>query len=395
MAANNHRILIRNGRIFDPAQGIDRIGDLSMFKNRIVDTLPGDGSNLMVIDADGDLVVPGLIDFHAHLGFGSSELGFDPDLICLPNGVTSVVDAGTRGISSIHQMATEIVPAARTNIKCLLNVSPTGIVSSKYPECIDPRHFDLEQVRYCFEKYPKVLIGLKLRLMPSTLTDFTQTGLAPLTGALELAERLGVRLAVHVTDPPCPYRDIVDQLRPGDILVHPYQGMGQTILDGRGEVDPCLKAAQARGVLLDLAGARLNQSYAVARQAIAAGLAPNIFSTDLTRDSVFMKPVFSLPYILSTYLNLGVPLADLIRGCTATPARLMNQAGEIGTLATGAIADVCILKQRRLRLEFADWFGNAFTGDTLLEPRATIREGRLVHLAMDVRQEFIRTGPLA
>jgi dihydroorotase len=390
MAAYNHRILIKNGHIYDPGQGSDRIGDLAMFKNRIVDQLPDDGTNLMIIDAEGDLVLPGLIDFHTHVGFGVSEIAIDTDAAFLPNGVTATVDAGTRGIANIHQMAAEVVPTTTTTIKCLLNLSATGIVTGKYGECIDPKYFDLEQIRFCFEKYSHVLIGLKLRLMKDTLPDFEQTGLAPLIAALEIAERLGVFLAVHITNPPCPYKDMVNLLRPGDILVHPFQGSGTTIMDENGNIDPCLHDAKKRGVIFDLAGGRTNQSYAVAKKAIANGLVPDVFSTDLVRDSVYMKPVFSLPYILSTYRNLGVPLADLIRGCTTLPAKLMGMEGKIGTLKTGAIADICIMKEKSVKLDFNDWYGNSFVGETILEPRVTIKDGRVVFMNMEVKQEVVR-----
>lgn len=387
MAANNHRVLIRNGHIYDPGHGIDYHGDLAMFKNQIVKEMPDDGTNLMIIDAEGDLVLPGLIDFHTHVGFGVSEIGINTDAAFLPNGVTSTVDAGTRGIANIDQMAREVVPATTTRIKCLLNLSPTGIVTAKYGECIDPRYFDLEQIRYCFEKYPDILIGLKLRLMKETLTDYDTAGLKSLSAALDIARELGVFLAVHVTNPPCPYKDIVDQLRAGDILVHPYQGNGRTILDENGEIEACLFEARKRGVLFDLAGARANQNYAIAGKAIAAGLVPDIYSTDLARDGVYMKPVFSLPYMLSTYRNLGIPLPDLITGCTTLPARLMGLESRIGTLTPGALADICVLRETRAPMTYVDWYGNSFTGDLMYEPRVTIKDGRVAFMSMTVKQE--------
>lgn len=389
MAANSHRLIIKNGHIYDPGNGIDRFGDLAMFKNRIVDVMPDDHTNLMIIDADGDLVVPGLIDFHTHIGCGTSEAAIDADTVFLPSGVTTAVDAGTKGVANIDQLAKEVVPSALSTIKCLINLSPTGIVTLKYGECIDPKYFDEEQIKYCLEKYPDIIIGLKIRIMKDTLPDYANTGLEPLRRAMEIAEHLGTFIAVHVTDPPCLYSEIVKHLRRGDILVHPYQAIGRTIIDENGNLDDSLLKAQKRGVLIDLAGARTNQSYLIAQKAIDQGFKPDIYSTDMVRDSVFMKPVFSLPYILSTYRNLGISTADLIKGCTSIPAQVMGMNGEIGTLAAGARADIAIFKEKDVNMEFVDWFDNRIQGNMIFEPRCTIKDGRLVSLNMEVRQHVI------
>ena len=394
MAANSHRLIIKNGHIYDPGNGIDRFGDLAMFKNRIVDVMPDDHTNLMIIDADGDLVVPGLIDFHTHIGYGTSEAAIDADTIFLPSGVTTVLDAGTKGAANIDQLAKEVVPSALSTIKCLINLSPTGIVTLKYGERIDPKYFDEEQMKYCLEKYPDTIIGLKIRIMKDTLPDYANTGLEPLRRAIEIAEHLGAFIAVHVTDPPCLYSEIVKHLRPGDVLVHPYQAVGRTIIDENGNLDGSLLEAKKRGVLIDLAGARTNQNYLIARKAIDQGFKPDIYSTDMVRDSVFMKPVFSLPYILSTYKNLGISTADLIKGCTSIPARVMGMEGEIGTLAAGARADIAIFKEKDVKMEFVDWFDNKIQGNMIFEPRCTIKDGRLVSLNMEVKQHVIHKLPL-
>ena len=388
MAANNHRLLIKNGHIYDPGAGIDYYGDLAMYKSRIVDKMPDDGTNIMIIDAEGDLVVPGLIDFHTHVGYGVSEAAIDADSIFLPSGVTTVMDCGTRGLGNMDQMAKEVAQRGFCTIKCLINVSPTGLMTLKYPECLDPKYFDEEQLRYFMEKYPDVIRGLKIRLMTETLPDYANTGLLPLQRAIEMAEHLGTFIAVHVTNPPCEYKDILDMLRPGDIFVHPYQGIGKTIIDENGKLVPGVMEAKKRGVIVDLAGARTNQDYEIAKKAMAQGFYPDIYSTDMARDSVYMKPVFSLPYILSTYRNLGASREDLFVGCTATPAKILGMDKDYGTLRPGAYADIAIFKEKEVDMDFVDWFDHHLHGTMIFEPRCTIKAGRLVYLAMDVKQEI-------
>jgi dihydroorotase len=55
-------LVIRGGRIFDPAQGIDRVGDLFIEEGKIA----REGTGTEEIRAKGLLVVPGLIDMHVH-----------------------------------------------------------------------------------------------------------------------------------------------------------------------------------------------------------------------------------------------------------------------------------------------------------------------------------------
>src|SRR5207237_1161738 len=68
------RILIRNGRVLDPANGIDTTGDVLLDDDKVVQvgtSLPADGAR--VIDATGFVVTPGFVDLHTHL----REPGFE------------------------------------------------------------------------------------------------------------------------------------------------------------------------------------------------------------------------------------------------------------------------------------------------------------------------------
>ena len=61
-------LLIRNGRLIDPSQNIDKIGDLFISEGKIsgiIEDLPR--SDFQVLSAEGLIVCPGFIDFHCHL----------------------------------------------------------------------------------------------------------------------------------------------------------------------------------------------------------------------------------------------------------------------------------------------------------------------------------------
>jgi dihydroorotase len=90
------KILIQNGRVIDPASGFDQIGDVAIAAGRIVamGQAPADFTPNRVIQAQGCIVAPGLVDLAArlrepgqeHAGMLESELS-----AAVAGGVTSLV----------------------------------------------------------------------------------------------------------------------------------------------------------------------------------------------------------------------------------------------------------------------------------------------------------------
>ena len=67
-------ILIRNGRVIDPSQGIDRIADVVIEDGKILGVEEGvEKEHAEVLDAAGLVVCPGFVDLHCHL----REPGFE------------------------------------------------------------------------------------------------------------------------------------------------------------------------------------------------------------------------------------------------------------------------------------------------------------------------------
>ncbi len=382
MLTSSYRIRITNAHLFDPGASIDRIGVLCIQDGKIVEDFTGTFGEVLTLDAAGAYVTPGLIDFHAHAGDGVTLSALPTDLMFLPAGVTAMVDAGSRGIANISQMLDHVIPSSVMTIRCLLNLAPTGqVASASLCENINPRYFNTRIMEQLINTYPTYIIGLKLRLCKHTMCSYGSFGLEPLEKAISIAQVLGRFLAVHVTDLPCSYQDVMPFFRKGDVFVHPFQGLGKTIVGDSGHIDPSVFDAKNRGVIFDLAAARYNQNFYIAQQAMAEGLLPDIYSTDVVRDNIFQKPVFHLPYILSTYHAMGIPLEDLIIGCTARPAELMGLQDVIGTLLPGARADITILKPECGDFTFADRFGNSLRGNIMLLPVGTICGGSIVYLS--------------
>lgn len=91
-------LLVKNGRIIDPANGVDTVADIAVNDGKILSI----GNNIQLqaketFDATGCLVTPGLIDCHVHCYQYSTPLGINPDEQCLSRGVTTIVDGGSAG----------------------------------------------------------------------------------------------------------------------------------------------------------------------------------------------------------------------------------------------------------------------------------------------------------
>lgn len=369
-------LIIRNGTIIDPAAGVQVRADIAIKDARIASTAtPAAAHAAEEIDAGGAFVTPGLIDFHLHLA-PLAEIGIPGEPACFASGVTTAVDCGSAGCATYagHRGA---LLSGSLRIKCFLHVCSAGLATGRYLENPDPACYDRGKIKRCFAEYPGELIGLKIRQGVEIVGSL---GLEPLRQTIRLAEEIGVPVMVHCSNPPGPMDDILRLLRPGDILTHAFQDQGSTILDETGRVSREALSARARGVVFDVANANIHFSFMVARAAISEGFLPDTISTDLTTRSLYKRPaVFNLAHVLSKYYNLGLRLMEIIERCTSKPAQLLGLQNEIGTLAEGARADIAILKEVNCQTEFGDRNGEILTGNLLLKPMMTIKNGDVVY----------------
>lgn len=88
-------IIIKNGTIIDPSTNREEKGDLFIKDGLIVEAppVPETTTAKYMFDATGMHVMPGLIDFHAHVYMGGSDLGVNPHTTMVPQGISMVVSA--------------------------------------------------------------------------------------------------------------------------------------------------------------------------------------------------------------------------------------------------------------------------------------------------------------
>lgn len=374
--------LIENGRVIDGSRDIDRVGRVAILNRRIAELPPGaeiEAKN--TIDAEGCLVIPGMVDFHTHFYNGGAVPGVNPDLAYLPAGVTFAVDQGSAGFANYRMHLFQGAYSAIRK-KYYLHISPIGQVFAAYaPEPYIPSKWDREPYRAALEDGKDQFVGLKLRFEKSVIGDTDPKML--LKEAVRLADDLGQRLSIHITDPALPMQEVVRYLRPGDTITHVFHGRGHTIFDENGRIYPEILRARENGVIYDVAHGGVNFSPRVARRAIEAGFYPDSISSDNTRYGWLKPDLGSLPNVMSMFLSFGMSVPDIIRRVTVNPARTIGAEDMAGTLRPGAYGDVTILKIVDKRVTFTNSFGEQWEGEQIFVPQAVILNGELVYKPED------------
>ncbi|HYP13227.1 MAG TPA: dihydroorotase [Bryobacteraceae bacterium] len=126
------KLIIRNGRVIDPASGQDGIADVLIEDGRIVFVgTDADGTGAEVFDASGMIVAPGFIDMHVHLrepGFEHAETIETGARAAAAGGFTSVCCMpNTKPINDSANVTGYILERARR--LAVVNVFPIGAIT--------------------------------------------------------------------------------------------------------------------------------------------------------------------------------------------------------------------------------------------------------------------------
>lgn len=366
-------ILIKNGRVIDPARNMDEIAPVTICRGKIVASEPNVEAS-QVVDAKGCIVIPGMIDHHTHCNYHATDIGVPVDIAMLPGGVTTAVDAGSSGVSTARAFLDNCT-RNQVKTKIYVHVSPLGMSTCQYQEILKPEKWSKEQFEDIFSYGGDRVLGLKMKVGKMTLGEI---GIDPFYDAVKMADALGTRLVIHPTEPVAPLEDILNTLRKDDTLAHVYNSRGDTIYKDGHVIREAWEAAQ-RGVKFDVAHGGMNLSFDIAEKAISDGFLPDFISSDCTMMSWNKAPVYNLLNVMSKFLMLGLDLHKVIDCVTAAPAQHIGEAGRLGTLAPGACGDVAVLRLNEGKYRFIDADQQIRFGDKLLMPWMTIANGEIVY----------------
>jgi dihydroorotase len=339
-----HDLVVAGGRVLCPATGVDEITDVAIADGRIAELGEGlDGRQ--VVDATGLLVTPGLIDLHVHVYEGVSHYGIDADRYLLRRGTTTGVDVGSAGAQTFAGLRRMVIDQAQTRLYAYLHIAVEGMISVLVGELEDIRWASVEQCVAVAEANRDVIAGVKLRAGHQMVGADPRPALAL---ALEAADALRLPLMVHVIDMGMPLPELLDRMRAGDVVTHCFHGNEGSLLNENGRVWPEARAARERGILFDVGHGSGSFTWRVARAALEQGFPPDTISSDIHTYN-HDGPVHDLPRTLSKLLHLGMPLGDVIAAATWRAGEHLAHVAPagLGTLASGAPGDLCLLELQR------------------------------------------------
>jgi dihydroorotase len=343
-------LVLREGRVVDPASGHDGPADVVIADGRIVAMGRGAGGphpDATVVDCRGRLVTPGLIELHAHVFPGLGDFCVAPDRAGVSTAVPVVVDGGTSGVATFG-LARAWLEAYRPDTRVLAFMDPSQLylatgdfICHKLRIADDERNLDLDSTARALEAHGDLVVGFKVRATHTG--DDTHSPF--LSGAQQVAgpsRPVMVHLGRFPHTPTITNEALLSTLRSGDVITHAFRAGGGQLYPDTGTVTPAFAAAVERGVRLDVGHSATDFRFRTARRLFGAGYLPHSISTDLNVYNVD-SPVGSLPETMSKIWALGVPLADVVAMATTGPATSIRRQDELGALAPGRAAEVSVL----------------------------------------------------
>src|ERR1700730_3614138 len=368
-------LAIRGGDVIDPSQNLRGRRDIGI-RNALIAAVEPEIPAAMAkqtLDANGNLVCPGLVDFHAHV-FYRTGIGLPADELVPFTATTTYVSAGDAGVGTFSAFKHLVMAQARSRIFTFLHISSLGLVGFQVGEMLNIDYANVDAAAKVLAENRDVCLGIKVR---ESLDVVGQNGLEPLKRAIAAAERsgTGARVMCHIGNAPGDLSELLDLLRPGDVLTHAYSGAGNnTVVNGR-VLDAAL-AAKRRGVIIDVGHGGGSLDFTVCEAALQQGFTPDIISSDIHAISVNTPGQPFLPWVMSKFLNMGFSLDQVVALATMNPGRLIGRVDKLGTLQVGAPADVSVMQLVEEKVTFVDTRGNRRPGERWLKPLHTVRAGR-------------------
>jgi dihydroorotase len=376
-------LLIKGGEVLDPSQSLRGKRDVGI-RWGVVEALDAEipaAQATKTIDATGKLVLPGLVDLHCHVYPYGSAIGIPADELVQFQGTTTVVSAGDAGVNNLAALRRFIVAQTRARMYAFVHIANNGLSAFPVAELYNIDNAQVEACAMALAENPDFLIGVKVRMSENVIFKH---GIEPLKRGIQACEMCGwpAKMMVHIggVETKGLMTDILDILRPGDVLTHCYSGAPNmsgafTNIVQDGKLLPAAVSAKQRGVIFDVAHGGGSFDFTVAEVAIPGGCTPDTISSDIHVFSGNSPSVPFLPNVMSKFMAMGFTLEQVVAMATIAPAKIINRAPKIGTLQLGAPGDVSIMELVEGPVTFVDTRNNMRDGKAYLKPVQTVING--------------------
>lgn len=381
--AQDYDMLIQNGHLIDPKNGIDKVMDIAIKDGKIaaVSSNINSKQSKKTIDAKGMIVSPGLIDIHGHHFHGTEPSSYlsnsftalPPDGFTFESGITTVVDVGGAGWRNFNQLKEQTIKNSKTRVLSFLNIVGHGMKGGAFEQ--DLNDMDEKLTAIVAQQNKEYVVGIKV-------AHFSGFDWTPVEKAVAAGSRANIPVMVDFggSQPELPLNVLLlEKLRPGDIFTHAYAHVnGRTpVINESGKLQSYVLDAQKRGIIFDVGHGGGSFVFEQAIPAIKQGLKPNTISTDLHTGSMNggMKDILN---VMSKLLNMGMTIQELVEATTWEPAQVIKRE-ELGNLSVGAVADITLLKSELGEFGFIDTQNKKMEGTKKIVCEMTIREGNVVY----------------
>jgi dihydroorotase len=381
--ADKFDLLIRNANVIDPSQSLSGKRDIGIRFGKIEsieDSIAPERAQ-RVMDAGGKLVTPGLIDLHCHTYPYGSAIGIPADELVAHQCTTTVVSAGDGGANNFAAFRRFVVPASRTRQFAFVHIAVAGLAGFPVPELFNIDYAQPEIAARAVAENADIVLGIKVRMSENVIA---RHGTEPLKRAIKACELSGVpaKIMCHIggVADAALMSQILDLLRPGDVLTHCYSGapnnagMGTNIVQD-GKLLPAALAAKKRGVVFDIGHGGGSFDYTIAEAAIQQGCPPDTISSDVHVFSANTPGMPYLPWVMSKFIGMGFSMSEVISMATTAPARVIGRIPKHGTLQLGAPADLSMFDVVEGAVSFVDTRNNKRDGKLYLKPSGTVVAG--------------------
>src|SRR2546421_891037 len=376
-------LVIKGGDVLDPSQSLRGKRDIGIRWGVIeaIETEIPPARASKTIDAGGKLVTPGLLDLHCHVSPYGSAIGIPADELVQFQGTTTAVSAGDAGVNNLAALRRYIVAQSRARIYAFVHIANNGLSAFPVAELYNIDNAQMEACAMALAENPDFLIGVKVRMSENVIFKH---GLEPLKRGIKACEMCGwpARMMVHIggVETGELMSQILDLMRPGDVLTHAYSGAPNlagafTNIVQDGKLLPAALAAKQRGVMFDVGHGGGSFDYTIAEAAIAQGAPPDTISSDI---HVFSGNSPGMPYltwVMSKFMGLGFSLEQVVAMATTAPAKVINRMSKLGTLQVGAPGDVAIMELVEEPVSFVDTRNNRREGKVFIKPVQTVING--------------------